>query len=212
MEAATYKAQLFSELAKMSKGLASDKRLEILELLTQAPKSVDNIAQITGMSVANTSRHLQILKESHLVVTNRNGNHIIYQLGSPEIRDLIRDLVQVGEQELTSMRIIQQAADQNVQTISMEEAAEKMQDSLLLDVRPTDEYQAGHIGGAFNIPLGELSQQVDRLPKDRRIIVYCRGRLCANSNIAAQYLNQHGFDAYSLNCSFLDWQEMTTQN
>lgn len=213
-EANEFKNSLYTELARLSKGLASNKRLEILDLLTQAPKTVENIAQETGISIANTSRHLQVLKDSHLVKTSRDGNHIIYRIGSPKINQLIRLLITVGEEELSTITDVQQQADQkaNVKVISLADAMQQAKQSLLLDVRPKDEFQAGHVDGAINIPLNNLSNQLDQLPKDQQIIVYCRGRLCANSNLATQQLNQHGYNAVSLNSSVQDWRDHYTTN
>lgn len=208
-QAKEYKDQLYKELSRIGKSLGSDRRLEILDLLTQAPKSVEEIATVTGISVANTSRHLQVLRDSRLVVTERDGNRIIYSLSSPQIKELVHLLINIGESELSEMRAIQAhaAAQENVETISLEEAGQKFRQSLLLDVRPVDEYQAGHVETAINIPLDELANNLADLPKGKQIIVYCRGRLCANANIATQLLNQHGYDAVSLNASYYDWQK-----
>jgi rhodanese-related sulfurtransferase/DNA-binding transcriptional ArsR family regulator len=206
-QAVQYKDQLYGELVRIGKGLASDKRLEILDLLSQSPKAVDKIALETGISVANTSRHLQVLKDSRLVKTEKHGNHIIYRLGSAKIVQLVRLLIQVGECELSEMQVIEQTADRDVPTISLTDAMQEQGKSLILDVRPEDEYAAGHIDNAVNIPLTELPTRYDQLPKDRQIIVYCRGRLCANSNQATQHLTSHGFHAVSLNSSYRDWQD-----
>lgn len=212
--ASKFKNRLYSELARLSKGFASNKRLEILNLLTQAPKTVEKIAQETGMSIANTSRHLQVLKDSHLVKTSRDGNHIIYRLASPKINQLIRLLITVGEEELTAITDVRQNADRElgVKVISLTEAMQQAQESLLLDVRPQDEFQVGHVDGAINIPLDHLTTQLDRLPKDQQIIVYCRGQFCPNANLATRQLNQHGYNAVSLNHGVQDWRERYTTN
>lgn len=208
-DAVKYKSQLYAELARVGKGLSSDKRLEILDLLTQAPKTVEHIAKETGISVANTSRHLQILKDSRLVTMTRDGNHIIYNLSAPQITSLVRLLITVGENELSEMRAIQVTADnqKNVKTISLEQVRQTYRQSYILDIRPRDEYAAGHIKTATNIPLEELTDNLDKLPKQQQIIVYCRGRLCPNANIASQILNENGYNAFSLNYSYYDWQD-----
>lgn len=206
-QAIDFKNSLYDVLAKLSKGLASDNRLEILNLLTQAPKTVETIARETGMSVANTSRHLQVLKNSHLVKTTRDGNHIVYRLSSVKVNTLIRLLIDVGEEEFPIMGQIQRQADKQVPVISLIDAYKERANSVFLDVRSRDEYTVKHIPGAVNIPYSELDRHLEQLPKNQRIIVYCRGRLCANSNLAAQKLHQNGFRAYSLNSSIQDWQE-----
>ncbi|MCC4328669.1 metalloregulator ArsR/SmtB family transcription factor [Limosilactobacillus reuteri] len=205
-EAVEYKNQLYKELARVGKGIGNDKRLEILELLSQSPKSVEKIAQETGSSIANTSRHLQILKDSRLVKTKKDGNHVIYSLRSSKVNDLIHLLIVVGEEELSEMRSIEEKADRGIKTVSLEKA-QQYRDSLWLDVRPEDEYESGHIKSAINIPLTELQNHLTELPKEKPIIVYCRGRLCANSNLATKVLNQNGYDAFSLNCSYYEWQQ-----
>lgn len=207
-QAKEYKDQLYKELSRIGKSLGSDRRLEILDLLTQAPKSVEEIATAAGISIANTSRHLQVLRDSRLVMTERDGNRIIYSLSSPQIKELVHLLINIGESELSEMRAIQAqaAAQENVKTISLAEACKKYQQGVLLDVRPVDEYAAGHVDAAVNIPLDSLKKNLAELPKEKQIIVYCRGRLCANANIATQILNQHGYNAYSLNASYYDWQ------
>lgn len=204
-----YKHQLFAILAQMSKGLASDKRLEILDLLTQAPKTVETLTSETGMSVANTSRHLQILKQSHFVTTQRDGNHIIYHLASQRIHRLVHLLVNIGENEVIEFQAIQKMADsdQDIQTISLENAKKQQKNSLLLDVRPSDEFEHGHVDGAVNIPFEDLSGALEQLPKDKAIIVYCRGKLCSITNQATQKLNQEGFDAYSLHSTWQEWSK-----
>ena len=119
-EAVEYKNQLYKELARVGKGIGNDKRLEILELLSQSPKSVEKIAQETGSSIANTSRHLQILKDSRLVKTKKDGNHVIYSLRSSKVNDLIHLLIVVGEEELSEMRSIEEKADWGIKTVSLE--------------------------------------------------------------------------------------------
>lgn len=208
-EAIEYKDSLYKELSRIGKSLGSDRRLEILDLLIQAPKSVEEISKELNISVANTSRHLQVLRDSHLVKTERDGNRIIYSLSSPLITKLIQLLTDIGENEISEMKAIQQKAttSENVKSISLEQAQKGYKDGLLLDVRPQDEYQEGHIKSAINIPLDVLSDKLTELPKDRQIIVYCRGRLCGNSNIATQILNSNGYNALSLNYSYYDWEK-----
>lgn len=212
-ELVEYTNQLYRELARLGKGLASDRRLEILNLLTQSPKSVEMIAKETGTSVANTSRHLQILKNSHLVKTAKDGNRVIYRLGSAKIVQLVQLLISVGEDELSEMQTIEREFDhvEGVKTVTLDKAIDEQKDSLLLDVRPSDEYDAGHIKGAINIPLDQLESNLDQLPRQRQIIVYCRGRLCAYSNQATRYLNEQGFNAWSLNNTYQEWQSVIKQ-
>ncbi|WP_300557991.1 metalloregulator ArsR/SmtB family transcription factor [Companilactobacillus sp.] len=206
-----YKDSLYSELAKIGKSLSSDRRLEIMDLLTQGPKTVESIANNTGLSIANTSRHLQILREGNLVKRTKDKNYVVYALASSKIIELVYLLRDVGEDQLSAIKQIQDDYNEseNVYTLTLEQAFEKMQNQNveLLDVRPKDEYDAGHIDRAKNIPIDDLESEVKRIPKDKDIIVYCRGHLCAYTNQATHILNQSGRKAYSLNESYYDWKK-----
>lgn len=193
----------------MNKGLSSDKRLEILYLLMQAPKTVEMIAQEINASTANTSRHLQVLRQSHFVKTTKRGNHIIYSLADNDIATLINLLIHIGENNLAEFRSLQEQAnnDHNVEMISLVQAKKHAGNYLILDVRPQDEYSFGHVDGAMNIPYNILNKNLSKLPKDRPIIVYCRGKMCGITNQATQFLNQNGFNAVSLNNTWQEWKE-----
>ncbi|WP_125770682.1 ArsR/SmtB family transcription factor [Companilactobacillus furfuricola] len=210
-----YKNKLYLELSKIGKGVSSDKRLEILDLLSQSPKSVDLLARQSGMSVANTSRHLKILRESHLVSCSKKGNFVVYSLASKEVEQLFYLLRDVGEQQLSAMRIIQQNldAEESVRTLDLSTATKLLErnDVELLDVRPVEEFSAGHIPGAINIPMDQLFERVDSLDTNKDIIVYCRGHLCALTNQATKMLNENGHNAYSLNESYFDWRQFMGQ-
>ena len=175
-----YKQNIYQELSRLTKGLGSEKRLDILNILSQGPKTVEGIAHATGLSVANTSRHLQVLKESHLVVTSRNGNFIRYSLASEKVVQLVLLLFAVGEEQLAEVRAIESDY--------------------------VEEYEAGHLPKALNLPIDEFDQKKAQLPKEKTIIVYCRGRQCGYANLAAQDLQSLGYSIYSLNRSFADWK------
>ncbi|GGE33466.1 ArsR/SmtB family transcription factor [Streptococcus himalayensis] len=205
-----YKNSLYKELSRLTKGLGSEKRLEILNLLTQGPKPVEGISLATGLSVANTSRHLQVLKESNLVVTSRQGNFIRYSLASAKVAQLILFLFDIGEEQLAEVRTIEAEYDREagVNQISLQEAVElsEQPDVLLLDLRPVEEFEAGHLPRAVSLPMADFHQKKTQLPKDRTIIVYCRGRQCGYANVAAQDLQSLGYPTFSLNRSFADWK------
>lgn len=209
-EVMLYKNKLYKELSRIGKGISNSNRLEILNLLCQSPKTVENIAKETGLSFANTSQHLQILKDSRLVKTERNGNYVTYSVTSYQVIELMYLLTSLGENELSEMRILQNEADkqEGVKTLSLKQAIMSLSNSFLLDVRPKDEYLAGHIDSAVNIPINDLPERLSQLPNKKAIIVYCRGRLCPNSNLATQLLNKNGFNAFSLNASYHDWQKL----
>lgn len=207
-----YKNSLFNELSTIGKCLSSEKRLEILILLTHGSKNVENIAQTTGMSIANTSRHLKILREGRLVSTEKDGNYVVYTLATPKVAELVYMLRDVGEEQLSEMQKIQQDFDEShskIYTLDLEEAYMKMENEeiILVDLRPEDEYHSGHMDNAQNIPINVLEERLDELPKNSEIIVYCRGHLCAYANLATDYLNNRGYKTYSLNQSYYDWKK-----
>nr|WP_057804298.1 ArsR family transcriptional regulator [Levilactobacillus acidifarinae] len=213
--ATTYKTSLYAELAKIGKSLSSDRRLELLDLLSQSPKTVESLAQQAEMSVANTSRHLQTLREANLVSREKRGNYVVYELASAQVEHLFYLLRDVGETQLLAMKQIQRNFDasEQVQTLDLPAATKLLNrdDVQLLDVRPTEEYAAGHIPGALNVPIEELADRLDELAPTKDIIVYCRGHLCAFTNQATRLLNEHGRHAYSLNESYYDWRQFNQQ-
>ncbi|WP_274657005.1 ArsR/SmtB family transcription factor [Streptococcus equinus] len=206
----SYKDNLYHELSRLTKGLGSEKRIEILNILSQGPKSVEGIARATEMSVANTSRHLQILKEGHLVVTSREGNYIRYSLASKKIAQLLLLLFEVGEEELAEINAIEKNYDEmsGVPQIDLQKAIDMAKDEnvLLIDTRPYEEYEAGHLPNAINIPFDEFDEKKSNLPLDKTIIVYCRGRVCGYANYFAKDLQEMGYNTYSLNKGFADWK------
>jgi len=211
--AINYKNSLYGELAKVGKSLSSERRLEIMDLLAQGPKTVEEVSTESGMSIANTSRHLQVLREGNLVGRQRSGKFVYYSLATNKVVDLFYLLRDVGEEQLSAVRQIQADfnTDEQVETLTLSEAQVKLQrgDVVLLDVRPQSEYDYGHIDQAENIPIDELQNRAEQVPKDKEIIVYCRGSLCAYANMATHELNNQGYHAYSLNESYYDWQQLT---
>lgn len=207
-----YRNDLFAELAKVGKSLSSDRRLEVLDLLTQSQKSVETISIELGMSIANTSRHLQVLREGNLVTRERVGNTIFYSLASDNVKNLIYLLESVGQEQLANMKMIQDTYDKEaaVPTLSLENAVALYGNPktkvTILDVRPQSEFKTGHVEGAVNIPIEQLDTAPEMKNLQGTVIVYCRGRLCAYANMATKLLNEKGYDAYSLNASYDDWQ------
>lgn len=200
--AENYKNDLFKEISTLTKSIASEKRLEILNVLTQSPKTVEAMVKLTGMSFANTSRHLQILKDANLVKTTRDKNNIIYELASNRISTLVYLLLEVAQDQLSQVQDIQDNFNNQTQNIlTHDEAKKKMknQNITLIDLRPKDEFLHQHLENAINIPIDQLEKNLHRIPKDKEVIFYCRGKLCAFSNLASNLLNQKGYTSYSLN-------------
>ena len=207
-----YKNSLYSGLSKIGKCLSSEKRIEILDLLVQGAKTVESISNETGMSIANTSRHLQVLKDGNLVVSEKNGNYVIYEVANTQIIDLVYLLIGVGEQQLGDIQRIHSEFNDScmkIRPITLKQAYEmvKNTETLIIDLRPEDEFNSSYIENAINIPMKNLEESMKKLPKNKEIIVYCRGRNCAYANLASKLLNDNGFHAYSLNQSYYDWQK-----
>lgn len=206
------KFQIFEKLAEVAQAIAHANRLELLDLLAQGRRSVEELAGLSDVSVANTSRHLQILRRANLVETERNGKHIHYSLANDgEVVGLMRALGQVGERNVAEVgRVIRDyfhARDQ-MEAVSREELLSRMDDGLVtvLDVRRQDEFERGHLPGARNIPLAELASRLDELPKDTEIVAYCRGPYCVLSFEAVAVLREKGYRAARLEDGFPDWK------
>ncbi|MBP1917390.1 rhodanese-related sulfurtransferase/DNA-binding HxlR family transcriptional regulator [Lederbergia galactosidilyticus] len=207
-----YKDQLYKQLARVGKSLSSDKRLEILDLLSNGPKTVEKLARDSGMSVANVSRHLQILNDSRLVKFTKKGTYVIYSLTDESVVDFLYSLWKISENHISDINQIKRDFIKNldgIETLSVDELYGKLakEDIVLLDLRAEDEFENGHIEGAISVPMEELDLYLQKLPKDKEIIAYCRGKFCALSAIAAKKLKEHGFTAYSMDESFYAWEK-----
>ncbi|MCY8235338.1 ArsR/SmtB family transcription factor [Priestia endophytica] len=207
-----YKDEMYKQLSRVGKCLSSDKRLEILNLLVHGPKPVEKLAKDTGMSVANVSRHLQILNDSRLVKFTKKGTYAIYSLADPAIADFLFSLWHIGEKQLSDISRIKEdfLGDlEGLYTLTMDEVYEKLNEgnTILIDLRPSDEYEAGHIEGSVSLPMEKLDSYLQELPKDKEIVAYCRGQFCAFSAIAAQKMKDKGLKAYRMAESIHEWEK-----
>jgi rhodanese-related sulfurtransferase/predicted transcriptional regulator len=203
------KDQIYPQFARIGQALASDKRLELVDLLAQAPRHVDALAQETGMSVANVSQHLQILRAANLVEAQRQGNMTVYHLADPEVVQLWLSLRRVAESRLAEVKEIARELPgrDNGNVVSRDEVAGLLKaGAILLDVRPPNEFAAGHLRGAVNIPLGELPERLGELPGDQKIITYCRGEFCLFADEAAELLRKQGYTVVRLDGGWPEWQ------
>lgn len=209
MEAGSRKNALFEAIAVMGKAFASPRRLELLDLLAQAPRSVDELARATGQSSANTSQHLQALHAAGLVTRAREGLSVRYAIAGPEVLALWLALRDTSAARLAE---VQRAADdylgEDVETIGREELLERAArgDVVLVDVRPGVEFRSGHIEGARSIPIEELDERLAELPADREIVAYCRGPFCAYAHEAVRRLRAAGRNARRLEDGWPEWQ------
>jgi rhodanese-related sulfurtransferase/DNA-binding MarR family transcriptional regulator len=193
------KSALFEAIAVMGKAFASPVRLELLDLLAQAPRSVDELARASHQSTANTSQHLQALYAAGLVTRSREGTSVRYTLAGDGALSLWLALRDVSAARLAEVdRAARDYLGAEVDTIGRDELIARMRagEVVLLDVRPREEFEAGHIEGARSIPLAELEQRLDELPADREIVAYCRGPFCAYAHQAVRRLNEAGRRAH----------------
>jgi rhodanese-related sulfurtransferase/predicted transcriptional regulator len=209
MERKRTKDAVFEAIAVMGKALASPRRLELLELLAQAPRTVEELARRSGQSTANTSQHLQALHAAGLVDREREGTHVRYALaGETALRVwlTLRDsaAAQLGEVE----RAARDYLGEEVDRIGGDELRERLRrgDVVLIDVRPADEFKAGHIEGARSIPIDELDRRLDDLPDGLEVIAYCRGPFCAYAHEAVRTLRAKGRDARRLDDGWPEWR------
>lgn len=202
------KDRIYPQFARIGQALASEKRLELVDLLAQAPRHVDALAQETGMSVANVSQHLQILRSANLVEAERQGNMTFYRLSDPAVVRLWLALRGVAESRLAEVKEINRdlPGRHNGNVVSRDEVKELLKGkAVLLDVRPSQEFESGHLRGAINIPIDELRDRLGELPQDRQIITYCRGEYCLFADEAAQLLRTNGFDVARLEGGWPEW-------
>lgn len=210
MEKRTFKNKVYQQLANIVKAMSNPHRLEILELLAQGPYSVAEIAEETDISGANASQHLQVLKQAQLVDTQREGNHIYYRLAGQSVYKAWKALRDLGIERVAEIeRTIRQFRESrsSLETLSSSELADKMQqeDVTVIDVRPQQEFNKGHIAGALNIPVDQLSEKMEDLPEDQEIVAYCRGPFCVFADDAVELLSKKGFNAKRLDEGFPEW-------
>ncbi len=206
-----FKQDLNDQFARMGKVLGSGRRLELLDYLAQAPRSVEQLAEVSGLTIANTSQHLQKMQQAGLVRANRQGKYIIYQLADGEVVTLLNTLHTLAERHLAEVRALvatHLAPRDALAPITLDELLPHMAsgDMTLIDVRPPQEFAAGHLPSAVNIPPDQLASALDRLDPTRPVVAYCRGRYCAFSYDAVAALRERGFSARRLAVGFPEWQ------
>ena len=209
MTSGNAKRALFEAIALMGKAFASPRRLELLDLLAQAPRSVEELAQASGQSVANASQHLQALHAAGMVRRRREGTRVRYAIADEETLRLWLALRDASVARLADVeRAARDYLGEDVETIGREDLVERLSsgDVVLVDVRPREEFAAGHIEGARSIPLAELERRLAELPPDREVVAYCRGPFCAFAHEAVRRLNDAGRTARRLEDGWPEWR------
>jgi rhodanese-related sulfurtransferase len=206
------KAALFDEFARVGKALASGRRMELLDVLANGERTVEALAGEGGMSVANASQHLQILRRAGLVATRRERTSVHYRLAGPEVFELWRALRTLAASRLAEVERLAAAylgAREELEPVTRQELARRLQQGdelVILDVRPAEEHAAGHLPGGVSIPISELRRRLAELPRDREIVAYCRGPFCAFAHEAIQVLADAGLTARRLEDGLPEWQ------
>jgi ArsR family transcriptional regulator len=205
------KVEIFEQFAELARVLGQGNRLELLEHAAQGERSVERLAQLTGLSVANTSQHLQVLRRAGFVRSRRDGKRILYRLGDGPVMDLLGALRRYAEHSRAEVQGIVSAYFtrlDSLEPVSRESLLGRLEDGsvLLLDVRPQDEFNLGHLPGALNIPFAELERRLAELPRDTRIVAYCRGPYCVLSFEAVAALRAKGYDIRRLEDGFPEWK------
>jgi rhodanese-related sulfurtransferase/predicted transcriptional regulator len=209
VDSARSKDALFDAIAVMGKAFASSRRLELIDLLAQGARSVDELASASGQSNANTSQHLQALYAAGLVTRRRDGLRVRYALAGDDVLALWLSLREASAARLAEVqRAAREYLGDEVEAIGRDELIARIDrgDVVLVDVRPAEEFEAGHIDGAQSIPIAELRQRLEELPSDREIVAYCRGPFCAYAHEAVRTLRGEGRAARRLEDGWPEWR------
>lgn len=212
MSSSSFKHDLFNQFARIGKALSNGNRLELLEFLAQGERSVDDLAGISGLSVANTSQHLQLLRQSGLVSSRKEGLKVFYRLSNGDVIELLDKLRRVAERELADVDLLVNTyltVKDNLEPIAREELLDRVSDGLVtvIDVRPAEEYKSGHIPGAMNVPLSELQKHLDEFENELEIVAYCRGPHCVLAFDAVAELRKLGLKARRLEDGYPEWKQ-----
>ncbi len=207
-----FKDAIYEQLARIGKSLSSGPRLEILDILCQGPRTVEMMAQQVGQSVANTSHHLQVLRSSRLVETGKQGVHVTYRLADAKVCAFFLSLRKLAESRLLEIEQVTREFLESrhaMQPTTREELFERIRrgEVTVLDVRPIEEYRAGHIPGALSVPLDEIEERMATLPHDREVVAYCRGPYCVLAIEAVEKLRKRGYQAIRYEEGVPDWRD-----
>jgi rhodanese-related sulfurtransferase/biotin operon repressor len=205
------KIELFDQFARVAQAMASGRRVEIVDVLTNGDRTVEELARQVGLSTANTSQHLQVLKEAGLVAASRDGTRVRYRLASAAVYRFWVGLRLLAAERLPGVKGLVEAylgSREGLEPVSGEELLARLEAGeplVVVDVRPVEEYRAAHLPGAVSIPLDELERRLRELPQERQIVAYCRGPYCAFAPDAVRTLRAHGYDARHLSDGLPEW-------
>ncbi len=211
MKGREFKDSIYEGLAKLLKALANPARLEIIEMLSQGEKSVEGVVEATNLSVANASQHLQVLKANNIVKSRKAGHYVYYSLVNDDFLLLYQEIIKYALDEIAELEKIlnrQRNDNKSSNAVNLDELEEMIRsgDVVLMDVRPSSEFEQGHISGAVSIPMEKLMTEIKNLPKNGEIIAYCRGPFCVLADEAVKLLDEKGFRVRRLDEGYPEWK------
>jgi rhodanese-related sulfurtransferase/predicted transcriptional regulator len=209
----SFKDSIYGQLARIGKATSSPRRLELLDLLRQAPRTVEELARESGQSVANTSHHLQELRSHGLVESEKNGLYVTYKIATEEVSSFFTALRVLAESQFAEIdRITEKffGDHESIEAVDRPALLERVKKGhvMVLDVRPREEYDAGHLMGAISVPLSELKRRLKKLPRKREIVAYCRGPYCVMATEAVELLRGKGYRATRVDLGVPEWRKM----
>lgn len=207
-----FKNGIYEHFSRIGKAVSSPKRLELLDILCQGERSVEILAKETSLTIANTSQHLQVLKNSRLVEQEKKGLYVVYR-PAPMVCEFFWSMRKVAESRIAEIEQLKKCfleGKKGMEPVDRDALIERIKNEevIILDVRPSEEFKAGHITGALSVPLKELEFMLAKLPKNREIVAYCRGPYCVLSVEAVELLNKKGYHAVRLEEGVQDWRAM----
>jgi len=208
-----FKDEIYEQFSRIGKAVSSPKRLELLDILCQGERTVEALAKETGLTVANTSQHLQVLRTARLVETEKMGLYVNYRLADQMVCEFFLSMRVLAEKRLAEVEQIKRQfleGREGMEPVDRDALLKRVRDGAVtvLDVRPSEEYKAGHIPGAISIPLKELELRLSKLPRDHEVVAYCRGPYCVLAIQAVEVLRAKGFHAVRLEEGIQDWRAM----
>ena len=206
-----FKTSIYEQFARIGKAIANPGRLELLDLLCQGPRTVESLAREAGLGLTNASQHLKALREARLVEAEKSGIFVTYRLADERVCEFFRTLRLLAESRLVEIGDITRRfleTRRGLEPVDREQLLRKVRDGAVtvLDVRPREEYQAGHVPGAISVPLKDLERRLFELPRDREVVAYCRGPYCVLAMEAVEILRSRGFAAFRLEDGVADLQ------
>jgi rhodanese-related sulfurtransferase len=212
MRGRDFKDAVYEQFALVARAFSSPKRIELIDVLAQGERSVETLARETGLTIANASRHLQVLRSANLVATHKVGLQVFYRLGDPAVLAGYRALRELAEMRLAEVhRLVHDyyGAVDDLEPVQLDDLVQRVRAGTVtvLDVRPREEFEAGHIEGARSVPLSELEAALERLPRRREVIAYCRGPYCVLAAEAVRQLRDKGYRARRMEDGFPEWRD-----